>query len=91
LRATVVETFDRAEVAVPNTDLISNQVTNWTLADRQMRLTIPVGVAYGSDIELVMKSLAEIAEENPLVLTKPAPQVLFSALITKEVHPSYPN
>ena len=65
LRATVVETFDRAEVVVPNTDLISNQVTNWTLADRRMRLTIPVGVAYGSDIALVMKSLAEIAEENP--------------------------
>ena len=42
LRATVVETFDRAEVVVPNTDLISNQVTNWTLADRRMRLTIPV-------------------------------------------------
>jgi small-conductance mechanosensitive channel len=80
LRATVVETFDRAEVVVPNTDLISNQVTNWTLADRRMRLTIPVGVAYGSDIALVMKSLAEIAEENPLVLKNPAPQVLFSAL-----------
>lgn len=80
LRATVVETFDRAEVVVPNTDLISNQVTNWTLADRQMRLTIPVGVAYGSDIALVMKTLSEIAEEHPLVLKNPAPQVLFSAL-----------
>ena len=80
LRATVVETFDRAEVVVPNTDLISNQVTNWTLADRRMRLTIPVGVAYGSDIALVMKSLAKIAEEHLLVLKNPAPQVLFSAL-----------
>jgi small-conductance mechanosensitive channel len=48
LRATVVQTFDQAEVVVPNTDLISNQVTNWTLADRRMRFTIPVGVAYGS-------------------------------------------
>ena len=80
LRATVVQTFDQAEVVVPNTDLISNQVTNWTLADRRMRLTIPVGVAYGSDIELVMKTLAEIAEANTLVLKDPAPQVLFSAL-----------
>ena len=80
LRATVVQTFDQAEVVVPNTDLISNQVTNWTLADRRMRLTIPVGVAYGSDITLVMNSLTEIAQENSLVLKEPAPQVLFSAL-----------
>jgi len=80
LRATVVLTNDQAEVVVPNTDLISNQVTNWTLADRQMRLTIPVGVAYGSDVALVMKTLAEIAEENTLVLKDPAPQILFSAL-----------
>jgi small-conductance mechanosensitive channel len=80
LRSTVVQTFDQAEVVVPNTDLISNQVTNWTLADRQIRFTIPVGVAYGSDIALVMKSLTEFAEENPLVLKDPGPQVLFSAL-----------
>jgi small-conductance mechanosensitive channel len=80
LRATVVQTFDQAEVVVPNTDLISNQVTNWTLADRRMRFTIPVGVAYGSDIELVMKTLAAIAEENTMVLKDPAPQVLFTSL-----------
>jgi len=80
LRSTVVQTFDQAEVVVPNTDLISNQVTNWTLADRQIRFTIPVGVAYGSDIGSVMKTLSEIAEENTLVLKDPAPQVLFSAL-----------
>ena len=80
LRATIVQTFDQAEVVVPNTDLISNQVTNWTLADRRIRLTIPVGVAYGSDIALVMKTLAEIAAENKRVLKDPAPQVLFSAL-----------
>ncbi len=80
LRATVVQTFDQAEVVVPNSDLIANQVTNWTLADRQMRITIPVGVAYGSDIGLVMQTLSEIAADNALVLKDPAPQVLFSAL-----------
>ena len=80
LRATVVQTFDQAEVVVPNNDLISNQVTNWTLADRKMRLTIPVGVAYGSDIGLVMKTLNEIAKENASVLKDPPPQVLFSTL-----------
>jgi small-conductance mechanosensitive channel len=80
LRATVVQTFDQAEVVVPNTDLISNQVTNWTLADRRMRLTVPVGVAYGSDIALVMKTLAEIAQENERVLKDPSPQILFATL-----------
>lgn len=79
LRATVVQTFDQAEVVVPNNDLIANQVTNWTLADRQVRLVIPVGVAYGSDIPLVMKSLTEAAEAHTLVLKNPAPEVLFSA------------
>jgi potassium efflux system protein len=57
LRATTVQTFDRAEIVVPNADLIANQVTNWTLGDRSMRLTIPVGVAYGSDVETVMREL----------------------------------
>lgn len=80
LRATVIQTFDQAEVVVPNNDLISNQVTNWTLADRQMRLTIPVGVAYGSDIARVMQTLAEIAKENTSVLKDPPPQILFASL-----------
>lgn len=46
LRATVVETFDQSDIIVPNADLISNQVTNWTLSNRQVRLIIPIGLAY---------------------------------------------
>jgi len=57
LRSTVVETFDRSEIVVPNSYLISNEVTNWTLSNRSMRLSIPVGVAYGSDVSLVLKTL----------------------------------
>ena len=79
LRATIIQTFDQAEVVVPNADLISGQVTNWTLADRRMRLVIPVGVAYGSDIALVMKTLLETAANESKVLRDPEPQVLFSA------------
>ncbi len=77
LRATTVQTFDRAEIVVPNGDLISNQVTNWTLGDRSMRLIIPVGVAYGSDVETVMRVLMEVATQSPKVIEDPPPVVLF--------------
>ena len=77
LRATTVQTFDRAEIVVPNGDLIANQVTNWTLGDRTMRLAIPVGVAYGSDVEKVMRVLMEVATDNERVLQEPQPVVLF--------------
>jgi small-conductance mechanosensitive channel len=77
LRATVVQTFDNAEIVVPNSDLITGQVTNWTLAERLARIRIPVGVAYGSDIEKVMRILKECAEQNATVVEKPEPNVLF--------------
>jgi len=77
LRATVVETFDRADIIVPNSDLVSNPVTNWTRTNRIIRRRIPVGVAYGSDVPLVMKILSECANDNPSVLSSPKPQVLF--------------
>jgi small-conductance mechanosensitive channel len=77
LRATTVQTFDRAEVVVPNGDLISSQVTNWTLGDRNMRLIVPVGVAYGSDVETVMRVLMTVATESDKVLNEPQPMVLF--------------
>ncbi len=77
LRATVVKTFDRSEIVVPNSDLITNQVTNWTLSDRFMRITIPVGVAYGSDVPLVMQTLKQCADDSPMVVSNPTPQVLF--------------
>jgi len=77
LRATTVETFDNADVIIPNADLVGNQVTNWTLTSRQVRLIVPVGVAYGSDVPLVIEKLMSCARSNPLVVEKPAPQVLF--------------
>jgi small-conductance mechanosensitive channel len=77
LRATVVETFDNAEIVVPNADLITSQVTNWTLAERRARLRLPVGVAYGSDVTLVMQTLMECAEDHVLVMSNPKPAVLF--------------
>jgi potassium efflux system protein len=78
LRSTIFRTFDNSEIVVPNSDLVSNQVTNWTLSDRKSRITISVGVAYGSDVTLVMRTLLESVKDNPLVLKIPDPQVVFS-------------
>jgi small-conductance mechanosensitive channel len=77
LRATTVQTFDQAEVIIPNADLVSNQVTNWTLSSRRVRLIIPVGVAYGSDVPVVIETLMTCADEHAMVVKTPAPQVLF--------------
>ncbi|MGB5422427.1 MAG: mechanosensitive ion channel domain-containing protein, partial [Desulfobacterales bacterium] len=77
VRATTVLTRDRADLIIPNADLISNQVTNWTLRNRLARLIIPVGVAYGSDVSLVMETLMQCAQSNPKVANLPAPKALF--------------
>lgn len=77
LRATTVQTLDQADIIVPNADLVSNQVTNWTLSNRQARLMIAVGVAYGSDVPLVMETLRDSAKNHKDVANYPAPQVLF--------------
>ncbi len=77
LRATIVQTLDQADVIIPNADLVSNQVINWTLSSRRVRLIIPVGVAYGSDISLVMETLKACAIESSKVAKTPEPQVMY--------------
>jgi small-conductance mechanosensitive channel len=77
IRSSTVRTFDGAEVIVPNGNLISAEVVNWTLSDRLRRLEIPVGVAYGTDIHRVLEILVEVAQKHPDVLDHPAPQGLF--------------
>lgn len=81
IRYTLIQTFDRAEVLVPNSELISNQVTNLTLSDPFGRVIVPVGVAYGSDTRAVRDILQKVAREHPLaVLHDPRvspPQVFF--------------
>ena len=77
IRATTVQTFDLADRIIPNADLISNEVTNWTLTNRQVRLIIPVGVAYGSDVDRVTETLLNCAKTNPKVAKRPEPKVRF--------------
>jgi potassium-dependent mechanosensitive channel len=78
LRSTVIETFDRAEIIVPNSELISEKVTNWTLSDRVARAVLSVGVAYGSDYRRVLEVLDALAREHPQVSDDPAP---YSSLV----------
>jgi small-conductance mechanosensitive channel len=79
LRSTIIKTFDNAEIVVPNSDLITAQVTNWTLGERKARVKIPVGVAYGTDIAQVLEILLRVAGEHPMILTTPSPRALFLA------------
>jgi small-conductance mechanosensitive channel len=77
IRASIVRTYDGAEVIVPNGDLISTQVINWTLSDRLRRVKVPIGVAYGSDPERVREVLLEVGRAHKDTLDKPEPMALF--------------
>jgi potassium efflux system protein len=81
IRTTQIETFDRADVIVPNSELISNKVANLMLHDPWGRITVPVGVAYGSDVQQVLAILLSIANEHPGVLKNqpgvPPPRAFF--------------
>ncbi len=82
IRSTQIQTFDRADVIIPNSELISNQVTNWMLRDPRGRIRVPVGVAYGTDTQTVKTILESVAAEHPEVIdngTSPKPKVLFRA------------
>jgi small-conductance mechanosensitive channel len=77
IRSTEVETFNRSSVIIPNSKVLSNSVTNLTHQNNWVRYGVKVGVAYGSDVDLVKKVLLECATSHPKVTKKPAPYVLF--------------
>jgi small-conductance mechanosensitive channel len=77
LRASVIRTWEGAEVIVPNAKLTSTQVINWTLSDRRRRIDLPVGVAYGTDPERAIAILLEVASRHAAVLRDPPPTALF--------------
>jgi potassium-dependent mechanosensitive channel len=76
-RSIVLRTLDRISIIVPNSSLLAGEVINWTHESSISRLHLPVGVAYGSDTEVVKSLLLEAAATHPEVLRHPAPQVLF--------------
>ncbi len=77
VRSTEIETFDRAIVIVPNSELISGTVLNRTHKGMSGRLQVPISVTYGTDPKMVEAILLAIADEQPLILEDPSPRVLF--------------
>ncbi|WP_323785752.1 mechanosensitive ion channel family protein [Thalassovita sp.] len=80
VRSTRIETFDRFDVVVPNAALIEGSVKNMTLAGSDGRLVLPVGVAYGSDVDAVRTILEEAVKDDSRIISFPAPSVLFVGL-----------
>jgi len=74
-RSTVILTNDNIAMIVPNTKFIDSPVTNWTYGDPRVRFRVPVGVAYGSDVNKVREALITAAREHPATLSEPAPNV----------------
>jgi potassium efflux system protein len=79
MRATTIRDWDNKELIVPNKELVTGRLLNWSLSDAVIRVTLTVGVAYGSDVDKAMALLREAADENENVIDNPAPKVIFDA------------
>ncbi|SEM85793.1 potassium efflux system protein [Pseudomonas sp. ok272] len=77
IRATTITDFDRKDIIVPNKTFITGQLINWSLTDTVTRVTLKLGVDYGSDLDQVKELLLKAARENPRVLKEPEPHVYF--------------
>lgn len=77
MRSTTVVTLDNITLIVPNSQFIENTITNWSVGDPKIRAIISIGIAYGSDTELVTNLLLKVAESHPKVMSDPKPSVIF--------------
>jgi len=77
IRATTIRDFEQKELLIPNKELITGRLLNWTLSDEMTRILIQVGIAYGSDVDKAMELLLELAHEDERVLEEPPPGVVF--------------
>jgi small-conductance mechanosensitive channel len=75
IRSATVRSLNNIDIIVPNSEFVSAQVVNWSHGDRKIRLDIEVGVSYQSDLDTVLRSLKEVALENPEILRNPEPDV----------------
>ncbi len=76
MRATTIRSLNNITIIVPNSEFVSSQVVNWSHGDPKIRLDVEVGVSYQSDLETVIGSLEEVAQESNDILTSPKPEVL---------------
>ena len=77
LRATTIRDWNKRELVVPNKQLVTDKLINWSLSDSIYRVDMDVGIVYGSDTELARKMLLEILNEHPKTLPKPTPKAIF--------------
>ena len=77
VRSTIIQTNDNISVIVPNSEFINGKVINWSIGDPKVRIHVPVGVAYGSNLETVTRALLGVAAETEGILKHPAPEVRF--------------
>lgn len=78
IRATTIQDWDRKELVVPNREFVTSQFVNWTLSDPIVRMTIKVGVAYGTDTEQALQMLLQAAKESKYPLREPVPRAVFT-------------
>jgi potassium efflux system protein len=78
IRATTIRTWDAQELLVPNKEFITGRLLNWSLSDQTTRIKIPVGIAYGSDVQKAMLLMDEAARQNQTVLSDPGPYIVFN-------------
>jgi potassium efflux system protein len=86
IRASRIRQWDNSEIIVPNSKLISETVKNGSFALQQRGIEIPVSVAHGADVSVVINLLTDVARANPLVAEKPAPQVILSEIVSPSLN-----
>ena len=78
IRATTIRDFDGKELLVPNKEFVTGRLLNWTLSDTSIRMTLDVGIAYGSDVRKAVAILQDVLDSHELIADNPAPDVIFS-------------
>ena len=77
IRATTIRDFDGKELLVPNKEFVTSRLLNWTLSNTDIRMSLEVGIAYGSDVRKAVAILEDIVANHEMILDKPEPDVLF--------------
>ncbi len=89
IRSTTIRDFEQKELLIPNKELITGRLLNWTLSDETTRILIQVGIAYGSDVDRAMEILLELADEDERVLNEPEPGVAFDQFADSSLNLSF--
>lgn len=79
IRATTIESWERQELVIPNKEIITGQLINWSLSDPISRIRVDIGIAYGSDVNKAMQLMLDAAKEHPQILKDPEPSVIFDS------------